>query len=75
MLHYNKLLMIGHLPIPDDLTHKIKMEYKYAHLQKKYDNDKIKLIQHLNYYIFLNYKINNKHKREDSILKTIKFFG
>ena len=73
MLHYKKLLMISQLQ--DDISNKIKMEYKYSLLQKKYDIDKIKLIQHLNYYIFLNDKINSKHKREDSLLKTIKFFG
>ena len=71
MLHYKKLLMISQLQLPDDISNKIKMEYKYSLLQKKYDIDKIKLIQHLNYYIFLN----SKHKREDSLLKTIKFFG
>jgi len=67
--------MISRLQLPDDINTKIKMEYKYSHLQKKYDGDKIKLIQHLNYYIFLNHKINYKHKREDTLLKTIKFFG
>tara|TARA_R110001592_G_scaffold153500_2_gene381989 strand:+ start:1886 stop:2116 length:231 start_codon:yes stop_codon:yes gene_type:complete len=74
MNHYKRLLMIDKLNLPNEITHKIKMDYKYSHLQKKYDTDKIKLIQHIKYYIFLNNKINNKHKRQDTLLKTILFF-
>ena len=71
---YKKLLMIDRLNIPQDLKHNIKFQYKYEMLQKNFDRDKINLIQNINYYIFLNKKINKKHKREDTLLKTIKFF-
>ncbi len=66
--------MIDRLNIPQDLKHNIKIQYKYEMLQKNFDRDKINLIQNINYYIFLNKKINKKHKREDTLLKTIKFF-
>jgi len=69
-----KLLMIDHINLPQDIQEIIKVNYKYEMLQKKYDRNKINLIQNLNYYIFLNIKINKKHKREDTLLKTIKFF-
>lgn len=71
---YKKLLMIDHINLPHDIQRIIKVQYKFEMLQKKYDRNKINLIQNINYYIFLNKKINKKHKREDTLLKTIKYF-
>lgn len=74
MTTYKKLLLIENLKLPNDILYIIKMNYKYDNLQKQFDTNKKNLINHINYYIFLNNKINKRHKRKDSLLKTILFF-
>ncbi len=74
MTSYKKILFIENLKLPNDILYIIKMNYKYELLQKQFDANKKNLINHINYYIFLNNKINKRHKRKDSLLKTILFF-
>lgn len=74
MTHYNKLLLINSLDLPKEVCNKIQIEYKYNNLQKTFDERYINLVKHINYYSFLNIKINKRHKRRDTLLKTIKFF-
>tara|TARA_R110000787_G_scaffold74156_5_gene165020 strand:- start:4325 stop:4549 length:225 start_codon:yes stop_codon:yes gene_type:complete len=69
-----KLMMLKKLNLPDDMLWKIKMEIKYDALQKNYDRDKINLLEHIKYYQFINVRINKRHKRQDTLLKTILFF-
>ena len=71
---YKTLLLINSLVLNKDVNHNIKMEYKYGLLEKKYKLNYGNMITHLNYYSFINKKINKKHNRRDTLLKTIKFF-
>ena len=74
MTTIKKLMMLNKINLPDDILWKIKMDIKYELLQKKYDNNKINLIEHIKYYQFINIRINKRHKRQDTLLKTILFF-
>ncbi len=74
MTTVKKLMLLKKMNLPDDILWKIKMEIKYEALQKKYDNNKINLIEHIKYYQFINVRINKRHKRQDTLLKTILFF-
>lgn len=71
---YKNLLLINSLEINKDVKHIIKMEYKYGLLEKKYKLNYDNMITNLKYYIFINKKINKKHNRNDTLLKTIIFF-
>lgn len=70
----DKLILIKNLNLPDDINHEIKLLYKYDLLQTKYNKQKITLNKHIQYYFFLNKKINKKDNVKQSILKTIKEF-
>ena len=70
----NKLILIKNLNLPDEINHNIKLFYKYEMLEKKYKKDYKTLINHIQYYFFLNKKINKKDNINESILKTIKEF-
>ncbi len=74
MTTVKKLMLLKKMNLPDDILWKIKMEIKYEALQKKYDNNKINLIEHIKYYQFINVRINKRHRRQDTLLKTILFF-
>jgi len=69
-----KLLLIKHLNLPNDINNIIRINYKYSMLETKYKHSYNELIQHLQYYIWLNKKFNKKDHRNDSIIKTIKEF-
>jgi|TARA_R110000744_G_scaffold108861_2_gene206033 hypothetical protein len=69
-----RLMMLKRLNLPDDILWRIKMEIKYEALQKNYDKEKINLLEHIKYYQFINVRINKRHKRQDTLLKTILFF-
>lgn len=73
-LIYNHLLLIDSLHLNKDVCNIIKMDYKYSLKEKSFKQNYMEVITHLNYYIFINKKINKKHKRRDTLLKTIKFF-
>ena len=69
------LLLIKALPLPLEVCNHIKVMYKYQILhEKKYIYQKKELIQHLQYYLWLNKKLNKVDDKEESILKTIKHF-
>tara|TARA_R110001592_G_scaffold342978_1_gene633088 strand:- start:12215 stop:12472 length:258 start_codon:yes stop_codon:yes gene_type:complete len=70
----DKLILIKNLNLPDDINHKIKLLYKYDLLETKYKKQKQTLNKHIQYYFFLNKKINKKDNVKQSILKTIKEF-
>ena len=63
------------LPFPIEINMNIKNIYKYDTLYiSKYKPLKKQLIQHLQYYLWLNKKFNKKDKTNISIIKTIKEF-
>lgn len=74
MIHYNKILLINNMDLPEDIKNKIKIEYKYNTLQPKYKKQFNTTIEHLQYYIWLNKKLIKKDKTFTTILKTIKEF-
>ena len=69
---YEKLLLIHNLQLPDDLNNKIKICYKYKMLEPNYKSKFNKVIEHMQYYMWLNKKQNKKDKLNLSIIKTIK---
>ena len=71
---YKHLLLIKSLGLNKDVEHIIKMEYKYSLKEKTFKQNHRNVMTHLKYYIFINLKVNKKHKRRDTLLKTIKFF-
>jgi hypothetical protein len=71
---YEKLLLIHNLQLPDDLNNKIKMYYKYKMIEPKYKLKFNKVIEHMQYYLWLNKKLNKKDNLNVSIIKTIKEF-
>lgn len=71
---YEKLLLIHNLPLPDDLNNLIKISYKYKMLEPKYKLQYDKVISHMQYYLWLNKKLNKKDNLNVSIIKTIKEF-
>ncbi len=71
----DKLILIKSLPIPVDLQDIIIINYKYDCLEEsKYIPQSRKLISHIQYYFWLNKKLNKKDNLNESILKTIKEF-
>lgn len=71
----DKLILIKNLNLPNDIiNHKIIPLYKYDLLKKKYINNKNELIKHIQYYFWLNKKLNKKNNMNQSIIKTIKEF-
>tara|TARA_R110001592_G_scaffold6535_2_gene35113 strand:+ start:9905 stop:10213 length:309 start_codon:yes stop_codon:yes gene_type:complete len=71
---FEKVCLINQLPLPPDLTNKIMNIYKHEVLTPKYKKEQIELIQHMQYYMWLNKKINKKDKKTDTILQTIQEF-
>ncbi len=69
---YEKLLLIHNLALPDDINNLIKIYYKYKMLEPKYKFQYDKVISHMQYYLWLNKKLNKKDKLNVSIIKTIK---
>ena len=71
----NKLLLIKSLELPSEIQDKILIEYKYDMLHESiYIPRSKKLIDHMQYYFWLNKKLNKKDKAKESIIKTIKEF-
>ena len=71
---YEKVLLINNLSLPEDLNKIILIEYKYKMLEPKYKSVHDNMVKYLQYYIWLNKKMNKKDKCNDSLLKTIKEF-
>jgi len=71
---YDKLLLIHNLSLPCELNNIIKIEYKYLMLEPKYKSKHNNMVKYLQYYIWLNKKMNKKDKCNDTLLKTIKEF-
>lgn len=69
---YEKLLLIHNLPLPDDINNLIKISYKYKMLEPQYKTHFNKVIEHMQYYLWLNKKLNKKDNLNVSIIKTIK---
>ena len=69
---YEKLLLIHNLPLPDDINNLIKISYKYKMLEPQYKRQYDKVIEHMQYYLWLNKKLNKKDNLNVSIIKTIK---
>lgn len=69
-----KLLLIGNLQLPSELNNLIKISYKYKMLESKYKSQYNKVISHMQYYLWLNKKLNKKDNLNVSIIKTIKEF-
>ena len=70
----NKLLLINNLQLPNELNNIIKIYYKYHMLEPKYKTQYNKVISHMQYYLWLNKKLNKKDNLNVSIIKTIKEF-
>lgn len=70
----NKLLLINNLQLPNELNNIIKIYYKYNMLESKYKTQYNKVISHMQYYLWLNKKLNKKDNLNVSIIKTIKEF-
>jgi hypothetical protein len=69
---YEKLLLIHNLQLPDDINNLIKISYKYKMLEQVYIKQFNKVIEHMQYYMWLNKKQNKKDNLNVSIIKTIK---
>ena len=69
-----KLLLINNLQLPNELNNLIKIYYKYNMLESKYKLHYDKVISHMQYYLWLNKKLNKKDNLNVSIIKTIKEF-
>lgn len=69
---YQTIHLINSLPLPNEITNHIKIKYKYDLLEKKYKTRLNETISHLQYYIWLNKKLNKKDNATQSIIKTIK---
>lgn len=69
---YDKLLLIHNLQLPDDLNNLIKIYYKYNMLEPEYKKQFNLVIDHMQYYMWLNKKQNKKDNLNVSIIKTIK---
>lgn len=70
MIH--KLLLINKLKLPSDINNIIKIYYKYNMLENKFKSQYDKVIEHMQYYMWLNKKQNKKDKLNLTIIKTIK---
>lgn len=71
---FEKVCLINQLPLAPDLTNKIMNIYKHDILTPKYKKGQKDLIQHMQYYMWLNKKINKKDKKNDTLLNTIQEF-
>lgn len=71
---YEKLLLINNLSLPCDLNNIILIEYKYLMLEPKYKLKHDNMVKYLQYYAWLNKKMNKKDKSNVSLIKTIKEF-
>jgi len=74
MEHYNTLMLINRLELPQDIINKIRLRYKYETMQKNYIKHFKELNKHLLYYCWLNKKLNKKDNINKSIISTIKDF-
>ena len=71
----NTILLIKSLQLPCEIQDKILIEYKYDRLHESiYIPQSKTLITHMQYYFWLNKKLNKKDKANETILKTIKEF-
>lgn len=71
---YEKILLIKNLNLPEDINNIIYIDYKYNMLEKKYKVEHNNMVKYLQYYIWLNKKMNKKDKTNISLIKTIKEF-
>ena len=69
-----QLLLINNLPLPPDLTMKIIKIYKHIELTPKYKRDHKDLINHLQYYMWLNVKLKKRDNPNQTLMHTIKEF-
>ena len=70
------LLLVNELPLPHDLIkyNIIIKHLKYDSLQPTYNKYKKDLIQHMQYYMWLNKKLIKKDNANQTLLQTIKEF-
>ena len=69
------LIAINNLPLNKDIIHTlINSHVKYDMYIKKYKRQYSQLIDHIQYYMWLNKKINKKDGLENSLLQTIRDF-
>jgi hypothetical protein len=66
------ICLINKLQLPDDLNNLIKIYYKYNMLEPEYKKQFNLVIDHMQYYMWLNKKQNKKDNLNVSIIKTIK---
>lgn len=69
---YQTIHLINNLDLPIEITNRIRINYKYDLLEKKYRSRYNETITHMQYYIWLNKKLNKKDNATQSISKTIK---
>ena len=69
---YHTIHLINSLDLPIEITNHIRIKYKYDLLEKKYRSRYNETITHMQYYIWLNKKLNKKDNATQSISKTIK---
>ena len=69
---YQTIHLINNLDLPIEITNHIRINYKYDLLEKKYRSRYNETITHMQYYIWLNKKLNKKDNATQSISKTIK---
>ncbi len=69
-----KVLLLKQLNLPDEINNIILIKYKYNMLEPKYKMRYTELINHMQYYMWLNKKLNKKDHANQSLLKTIKEF-
>ena len=67
-----QICLINKLQLPDDINNIIRIYYKYQMLEPKFKNQFNKVISHMQYYLWLNKKLNKKDNLNVSIVKTIK---
>ena len=70
------LILLKHLPLPYDIIKHniINKHIKYESLQPKYNKFKKELIQHMQYYMWLNKKLIKLDNPQQTLLHTIKEF-
>mgnify|MGYP001040985365 FL=1 len=69
---YRVIHLINNLELPNEITNHIRLFYKYDLLEKKYKKRYNELISHLQYYIWINKKLNKKDNANQTLIKTIK---
>ena len=71
----DRLIAINNLPLNKDIINTlINRHVKYDMYVKKYKKQFSKTIDHIQYYMWLNIKINKKDGLENSLLQTIRDF-